>query len=88
MRTLEVEHRGDHRGADDGDEHGRHRAGEPRQDEQHRQDGQPDEERVVFTSSSPWKKARTSSTKPSASVEKPHNLGSWPTTIVTARPFM
>ena len=31
---------------------------------------------------------RTSSTKSSASVEKPHSLGSWPTMMVMARPFM
>ena len=32
--------------------------------------------------------ARSSSTNPSASVEKPKSLGSWLTTIVMARPFM
>ena len=34
------------------------------------------------------KNARTSSTKPSASVENPNSFGSWPTMIVIARPFM
>ncbi len=33
-------------------------------------------------------KARSSSTKPLASVEKPKSLGSWPTMIVTPSPFM
>ena len=32
--------------------------------------------------------ASISSTKPSASVEKPNSFGSWPTMIVMARPFM
>ena len=31
---------------------------------------------------------RTSSTNPSASVEKPNSFGSWPTMMVIARPFM
>ncbi len=34
------------------------------------------------------KNALTSSTKVSASVEKPNSLGSWPTKIVIASPFM
>ena len=38
--------------------------------------------------SSPFTKALTSSTNPSASVEKPNSFGSWPTTIVTPRPIM
>ena len=38
--------------------------------------------------SSPFQNAFSSSTNPSASVENPNSLGSWPTIIVTARPFM
>ena len=38
--------------------------------------------------SSPVTNAFTSSTKPLASVENPNSLGSWPTTMVTASPFM
>ena len=43
---------------------------------------------VVFVWSRSVKKALTSSMKESASVEKPKSLGSWPTMIVMASPFM
>ena len=43
---------------------------------------------VVFVWSRFEKKAPTLSTKLSASVEKPKSLGSWPTMIVMASPFM
>ena len=43
---------------------------------------------VVFVWSRFRKKATTSSTKVSPSVEKPKSLGSWPTMIVMASPFM
>ena len=36
----------------------------------------------------PDTKARASAMSPSASTEKPRSLGSWPTTIVSASPFM
>lgn len=36
----------------------------------------------------PCTNATDSSTRPSASVEKPNSFGSWPTKIVNARPFM
>ena len=43
---------------------------------------------VVLVWSRPEKNALTSWTKVSASVEKPKSLGSWPTKMVMARPFM
>ena len=43
---------------------------------------------VASVWSRPAKNARTSSTNVSASVEKPNSLGSWPTMMVMARPFM
>ncbi len=43
---------------------------------------------VRLRSSKPSTKARSSSMKPSASVENPQSLGSWPTMIVRASPFM
>ena len=43
---------------------------------------------VELRSSSPVKNVFTSSMKSSESVEKPNSLGSWPTMIVIARPFM
>ena len=39
-------------------------------------------------SASPERKALASSMRPSASTEKPRSLGSWPTTMVIASPFM
>ena len=43
---------------------------------------------VRFVWSRPDTNAFASWTKPSASVENPKSLGSWPTMIVIARPFM
>ena len=43
---------------------------------------------VVFVSLRPETKAFVSSTKPSASVEKPNSLGNCPTRMVIASPFM
>ncbi len=45
---------------------------------------------VLLTSwsASPVRKARVSAISPSASTEKPKSLGSWPTTMVRASPFM
>ena len=43
---------------------------------------------VVLVWSRFEKNALTSWTKVSASVEKPKNLGSWPTKMVMASPFM
>ena len=39
-------------------------------------------------SAMPATKARVSAIRPSASTENPNSLGSWPTTMVRARPFM
>ena len=36
----------------------------------------------------PVKNACASAIRPSASTEKPNSLGSWPTTMVSASPFM
>ena len=43
---------------------------------------------VVLVWSSPSRNALISSKNPSASVENPNSFGSWPTMMVTARPFM
>ena len=45
---------------------------------------------VVLASpcASPDTKARASATSPFASTENPKSLASWPTTIVSASPFM
>ena len=45
---------------------------------------------VAFASpsASPVRKALVSSMRPSASTENPRSLGSWPTTMVSASPFM
>ena len=43
---------------------------------------------LASPSASPDTNAFVSSIRPSASTEKPISLGSWPTTIVRARPFM
>ena len=43
---------------------------------------------VAWVPSSPRKNSSISSTNPSASVENPNSLGSWPTMMVMASPFM
>ena len=86
----EVEHGGDDGGADHRDEHRRDLRREIRgSTEQERQDARPTtQRRACWSGRGPVKNAWTSSMKPSASVEKPNSLGSWPTMMVMARPFM
>ena len=48
----------------------------------------PNTSAVVSVASRFVRNWRTSSTKPSASVEKPNSFGSWPTMIVMPSPFM
>ncbi len=85
----QVEDGSHHRRTDHGDEDSRNR---PCEAGQHEQNGQRDHaedqrRRVALVESAAGTPAR-SSTKPSASVENPHSLGSWPTMMVIASPFM
>ena len=76
--------------SDDRDEHGRHLGQQPlqHQDPDQGADAQGSSRRVGLAVREPGQERRASSTRPSASMEKPSSLGSWPTTIVMASPFM
>ena len=85
----EVERRRHDRRAGHRDQHRRDARHDARQDEQNDEHPRADQRAPPPGSSSRFSKnARSSSTKPSASVENPNSFGSWLTTIVIARPFM
>ena len=68
-----------------------HLGQQPLQDDDHRQAEHADGQRggrPCRRRATPSTNARASSTKPLASTEKPNSLGSWPTRIVSASPFM
>ena len=75
---------------DHGDEHGRNLGKQPLEHEDEDQAEQADCERGRhrLAVGQPLGEAARLGMKPSASTEKPNSLGSWPTRIVRARPFM
>jgi hypothetical protein len=84
----EVQHGRDDGRPDDGDQDGRHPLEARGSTSRTASVVRPTATVAPSDSSRLVKNARSSSRKPSASVEKPNSLGSWPTMIVMPRPFM
>jgi hypothetical protein len=85
---MQVDDGGDDGGRHDAHEDGRDDLGESRDTSRMASTPRPITSAAPTVPSSPRTKALNSAPKPSASVENPKSLGSWPTMTMRARPFI